>query len=1346
MKRIIPLLLLFCSLNVTFSQKESYYWTFGHQSGLDFNTPDLEPKAVSTSINTWEGCATISNAQGKLLFYTDGSTVYNKNHEIMQNGTGLKGNSSSTQSAIIVKQPGHDSTYYIFTVGTYEFQDPSLNYSIVDLSLQSGLGEVVTKNVNVNSFAIERLAAVPGINGTAFWIFTYNYSEAKFYSYKLTKNGLDLTPVNSPGANPGLALHYLRPNQSSNLLAAAEGKAGGVVIYEIDNSSGKLVKKFNLTNSEFTWVYGCEFSLDNSKLYVTNFNPCFIGQFDLSSDDETTIIKSFTKIATNSATFYYGALQMAPNKKIYVAKDGSKYVGVIEKPNLKAPNCNFIEQGKLLTGTSGLGLPTFVIQSCPDYNPNLIDTLRVCYGARVQVGNDADPQFDYSWTPPAIFENPTVSKTYAKLFYNNELILYMTNKNTGCMYSDTIHVIVDTSRLHIYGKNTFCYFDSTYLSVDQSFKNVKWSTGETGYGIWVNKTTEIFVTAENDKGCLLSDTIKTYSMSPPYAEIKITPVNCNKDSLEFTLSIQDTNLKNIKWSTGEVGYQITVHNTGTYSVNFKNSAGCEGFANCNLFPDTTVLQIKGDTGICPGDSTLLTVNKKLPRIKWSTGDSTYYTYVKSGGRVYVTTTDTLGCVRIDSIDIAVYPTPSVNIIASGDYCDFGNIDAKLELDNEMVTDVKWSNGDTTKSISVKDTGYYSVSFKNENGCKGSAGFYLNISKNKPVIDGNLHFCDGDSTKLYISGQYSKVEWSNDMNSDTIIVKQTDKISVIIYGNLGCIYYDTVDVEAINIPDAGFLIDGNPCNSDSIDIFLRLNVPDLKITMWSDGSSGDSLHVTKTGKYWARYKNDYGCEGYSEIDINKDTSKLRIYGDKEICEGDSTTLFVDDKFSGTKWSEGSTGTQIIVKSPGRYIATYVNQFGCTLSDTVDIIVHPLTISGIEQIGDFCSGNSDKIELKLKDSTLDIIKWSTGEISKSIFIQDTGIFWVQYKNQYGCINKSQIDILNKTSGTKILDLHYLGDLCKGSKYNTAIEMVNTYPNDIIIDSVYLSSRNSTEFKLLNPESYIGLLEHNDTLLFKFSYLPENAGIYSDTLIAAFRNPCNGEYRIPMQVNTLPAKINIGTIDTLVAFGAKLCIPILGNYLCDADTLLTTLYHITIKIDASLFVPDSVQFGKIDSMYINDGFYYITITDSLCKLSKNYSVINYLCGGFYKGNQPGSDIKIVDIRFDNQADINKTDGSIKGEICQFGIRGMELFDLNSLTVQPNPVTDQIKLNVINSDLGIIDFDIVNSVGNIVLKWSVNKDLNQSNQFELIKEINNLSTGMYIVRMRSASGVVTDLFSIVK
>ncbi len=101
-------------------------------------------------LSTNEGCSSISDRFGNLLFYSDGTTVWNRNHIVMQNGNGLFGDSSSTQSAIIVPKPDDQNIYYIFTVdNALDGNNFGLNYSIIDISLDGGFGAVTEKNINL---------------------------------------------------------------------------------------------------------------------------------------------------------------------------------------------------------------------------------------------------------------------------------------------------------------------------------------------------------------------------------------------------------------------------------------------------------------------------------------------------------------------------------------------------------------------------------------------------------------------------------------------------------------------------------------------------------------------------------------------------------------------------------------------------------------------------------------------------------------------------------------------------------------------------------------------------------------------------------------------------------------------------------------------------------------------------------------------------------------------------------------------------------------------------------------------------------------------------------------------
>src|SRR6187401_1070532 len=146
MHRLLLVAIFLLMGSFCFSQGENNQWCFGSLSGLDFNSGS--PVAVSSQVNTTEGSSSIADAAGNLLFYSDGITVWNKNHIAMPNGTGLNGGVSSTQSALIVAQPQTPTIYYVFT--TAEAQGATgFCYSIVDMTLQGGLGDVTTKNIQL---------------------------------------------------------------------------------------------------------------------------------------------------------------------------------------------------------------------------------------------------------------------------------------------------------------------------------------------------------------------------------------------------------------------------------------------------------------------------------------------------------------------------------------------------------------------------------------------------------------------------------------------------------------------------------------------------------------------------------------------------------------------------------------------------------------------------------------------------------------------------------------------------------------------------------------------------------------------------------------------------------------------------------------------------------------------------------------------------------------------------------------------------------------------------------------------------------------------------------------------
>ena len=155
---------------------------------------------------TGEGIAVMNDANGNLLFYTDGRTIWNKNHAQMTNGDNLEGSSSSTQSAIIIPFPCSScKKYIVFTVGdsgTYT-NKRNLKYTIVGFT-NNPLGEVPLGNTNKNFFLrnkiSEKLTAVRGANANEYFVVAHGYDDTvnggvnrEYYVYRVNCNGVNET-------------------------------------------------------------------------------------------------------------------------------------------------------------------------------------------------------------------------------------------------------------------------------------------------------------------------------------------------------------------------------------------------------------------------------------------------------------------------------------------------------------------------------------------------------------------------------------------------------------------------------------------------------------------------------------------------------------------------------------------------------------------------------------------------------------------------------------------------------------------------------------------------------------------------------------------------------------------------------------------------------------------------------------------------------------------------------------------------------------------------------------------------------------------------------------------------
>ena len=436
MKNVWMIILCF-SVNYTMAQFNTNYWYFGKKAGVYFDSAGVH--ATTGSLVAAEGTASIADRCG-LLFYTEGDTVWNKQHQMMVGGFGVGGKcegfavNSSTQSSLIVRQPSSDSIFYLFTTDCVEdsLQD-GLRYSIINMNRQNGLGEVVLKNQPLLPLAEEKITAVKHANGCDIWIITHKFKSKDFYAYRLDAIGLDTVPVitttgqihNCQNPNYMHGRGYLKasPNGEKLINVNPDGAyfycdTTFAELFSFNKQTGGVTSDFIFPLDSTNWwgsyngwtipFYGATFSPDNSKLYLSSgFYGPHLFQYDLSSGVAATILASKTFVAT---PFPYPAplrnfptaMVNAPDGKIYIGQKYREYLGVIQHPNLAGLSCNYIDSAlQLQAGTeSGWGgLPNFF-----EYyiNPKVLASkftcnLIVAQGDSVAFQNLSIGATNYSW-------------------------------------------------------------------------------------------------------------------------------------------------------------------------------------------------------------------------------------------------------------------------------------------------------------------------------------------------------------------------------------------------------------------------------------------------------------------------------------------------------------------------------------------------------------------------------------------------------------------------------------------------------------------------------------------------------------------------------------------------------------------------------------------------------------------------------------------------------------------------------------------------------------------------------------------------------------------------------------
>jgi PKD repeat protein len=699
MKNFLLLIFIAGFFDSTFAQKEANIWYFGSQAGMDFNSG--APVALTNGqIFTTEGSASIADANGNLLFYTEGVSVWNRNHVVMPNGSGLMGGGSASQSATIVPNPGSASQYYIFTVPNTA--GGTLRYSIVDMTLAGGDGDITgVKNVSLGGVNVaEKLTATWHRNGVDFWVAVHDNGGNNFYAYQVSSAGVTGPIISTVGTihNGGAPwTGCMKFSPGGDKMAVCLYATQQADLLDFDNLTGVFsnAATINFPAPAF-YSYGVEFSETGKVLYICNvdFTPGQIYQFDMQAGNNTAVLAT-AQLVYNNPTDFLGSMQLGPDKKVYYVRYGYPYACAIEFPEVLGVGCTPNDVAVPLgTGSAQLGLPDFFsgIYRIPVLFEGqcLGDTTFFFQG---DTANLASVAWNFRDNNSGIYNTSTIFNPY-HIFtgagnYLVQLISTYLNSSIDTIIIP-VHIYANVN-VNLGADTTICLGSSITLNASSAAAtDYLWQDSSTASTFVADVSGLYYVTASN-AGCSATDSINVNVIScvAPVAQFQTADASiCPGTCTDFTnMSI---NASSYIWlfpganpsSSADVNPTVICYNTpGDYDVTLIASDGnttdtlvIPNYISVFPYPAPQGIQQSGDT---------LTANQGAISYQWYNngnlipGATNYYYVAQASGNFNVVATDINGCeveaVIFDVIagvnqfavgngQLAINPNPVKNIL------------------------------------------------------------------------------------------------------------------------------------------------------------------------------------------------------------------------------------------------------------------------------------------------------------------------------------------------------------------------------------------------------------------------------------------------------------------------------------------------------------------------------------------------------------------------------------------------------------------------------------------------------------------------------------------------------------
>ncbi len=597
--------------------------------------------------------------------------------------------------------------------------------------------------------------------------------------------------------------------------------------------------------------------------------------------------------------------------------------------------------------------------------------------------------------------------SYTQTITEKDTIIVEVFNTSGCVNYDTIIVdVIDLPSFSLGNDTLICFGESITLSVSElgiiDLDSVNWYLTSNGseavlegsetYTHYVTQEDVIVAEVFNSSGCVGYDSIQVNTIPLPDFSLGDDLSVCYLDSTSLSVSdLSITNLDSVNWYIGngdslvladDENYTHQVLQKDTIIAEVFNYSGCVNWDTIIVdLIELPSFSLGNDTAVCNLESISFDVSdlgiQNLDSTNWYTtnyGDSpisnnsfTYTQEVFEDDVVIAEVFNSSGCVNWDSIAVDVLPLPDFDIGNDTSICFNENILLETSLGFQEVNWYSKNSGDLLESdswffnyqVTTTDTIIAEVySFDN---CVNYDTIAI-VMIPLPVfsLGPDQFICDEDSIELIINESFEEINWytgSNqilEQNSQQYKFQVTEDITLWAeaFNERGCVYYDTITIKKLELPQFELGEDRVYCDGDSV-IFEIGNVG--AISTWQNANS-DTIHTEASFQYIAgssdelflTIETDSSCIFRDSIHITvNELPSFAIEGADELCENDSTTLSVEfDNWSSIDWydtinnlSNNEEQFTIQLFNSKEIFLRLTDENSCINYDSIEVIVHP-----------------------------------------------------------------------------------------------------------------------------------------------------------------------------------------------------------------------------------------------------------------------------------------------------------------------------------------------------------------------------------------------------------------------